>query len=408
VPAQRDNRSRDNRGRPAPPTSHRKTKSAKKPRSPKSRRRRKLVGRSILAVFLLVTGYVGVTMYPYLVQPGTDPLEGRIAEWGRDHDLGFAVTWLENHTYQAPATGGSLTASQLAQLGGPSAKPKRSGAPAADLPSNIAALASPALPGEGVWQPETSTAAGVPIVEKAVLRPDAQHTSQLAYVEWMRQSALEFTLNPGYQQPGGSWPTPDKIVAGASTGLVATWNGGFKLTPDDDALGGFYASGRTAFPLVQGQASEVFYRDGSLRIGAWGRDEKMSPDVVGVRQNLSLLVDHGQVMVDAGAGSSAKWGITISNAYFVPRSGVGMTADGDIVYVGGADLSVLTLAQLLKAAGAVYGMELDINTDWVSFMNYAPGGDPASPTPTKAWDFLQSADRYYQSSDRDFVSVFTR
>ncbi|HEV2635589.1 MAG TPA: phosphodiester glycosidase family protein [Actinocrinis sp.] len=381
----------------------------KKVRSAKSRRRRKIVLRSTLGVFLLVTGYVGVTLYPYLTQPGTDPLEARVAEWGRDHHLGAAVTWLENHTYQAPATGGSLTASQLAQLStGPTAAPPPAGPAATGLPAAIVPLASPPLPGEGDWQPVTLGADGRPVVEKAVLRPDAQHTSALAYVEWMKQSALKFILNPGYQQPGGTWTTPNKLVKGQSTGLVATWNGGFKLTPNDDALGGFYADGKTAIPLVAGQASEVFYQDGSLKIGQWGRDESMTPDVVGVRQNLSLLVDGGQVMVDAGAGSSAKWGITISNAYFVPRSGVGMTKDGDIVYVGGSDLSVLTLAQLLQAAGAVYGMELDINKAWVSFMNYSPGSDPGSPTPAKAWDFIQAADRYYDPSDRDFVSVFTR
>jgi Phosphodiester glycosidase len=385
---------------------------AGKVRSAASKRRRKIALRSVLGVFLLISGYVGATLYPYLTQPGTDPVEARVAEWGRDHHLGAMVTWLENTTYQAPATGGSLTASQLAQLGhGPAGTPQSAGptGPAGTgLPADIVPLASPPLPGEGAWQPVTLGADGRPIVAKAVLRPDAQHTSALAYVEWMKQSALKFTLNPGYQQPGGSWPTPDKLVQGQSTGLVATWNGGFKLTPNDDALGGFYAAGRTAIPLVDGQASEVFDRDGSIKIGQWGRDETMGPDVTGVRQNLSLLVDGGRIMVAAGAGSGAKWGVTVSNAFFVARSGVGMTADGDIVYVGGSELSVLTLAQLLKAAGAVYGMELDINKAWVSFMNYSPGSDPSSPTPVKAWDFEQAADRYYLSSDRDFVSVYVR
>jgi hypothetical protein len=426
VPRQRDpNRVEPGRaesGRSGGPTSHRKGKPAKEPEKPQKpgkpekrkkvvparvRRRRKFVRRSMLGVFLLVAGYVGVTMYPYLTQPGTDPASARVAEWGRDHYLGFAVTWLENHTYQPPTTGGRLTASQLAQMAAARGGPP-TGAPVADLPPDIVPLASPPEPGEGVWQPVTTDSSGRPMLEKAVLRPDAQHTSELAYVAWMRQSALKFTLNPGYQQPGGSWSTPDQLEPGQDAGLVATWNGGFKLTPNDDALGGFYADGRTALPLVDGQAAEVFYQDGSMKIGQWGRDETMTPNVVGVRENLSLLVDQGQVMTAADAGSGAKWGITINNAFFVPRSGVGMTAGGDIVYVGGADLSVLTLAQLLKAAGAVYGMELDINTAWVSFMTYQPGDGLAAPVPTKLWDFQQPADRYYQSSDRDFVSVFGR
>jgi hypothetical protein len=315
---------------------------------------------------------------------------------------------MENQTYRAPPVGGSLNPSQLAQLRG-SGSHTPSGTPsvtprAADLPAPIVPLASPPLPGEGQWHPLVTDKAGVPVIESAVLRPDAQHTSELAYVAWMSRTALSFTLHPGFQQPGGSWATPDQIPAGQRTGLVATWNGGFKIA---DSLGGYYAEGRTATPLVPGKAAEVFYKDGSIKIGQWGRDETMTSNVVAVRQNLSLLVDNGQVTVGPGDGSSAEWGYTIKNSYYVARSGVGMTANGDIVYVGGSALSVYTLAQLLRQAGAVYGMELDINPTWVSYMTYG-GPDPANPQPTKLWDFAQAADRYFQPSSRDFVAASLR
>jgi hypothetical protein len=369
------------------------------------KRRRRLVRRSALGVFVALFGYVGVTMYPYLIAPGTDGVSARVAEWGRDHHLSWAVTWLENASYKAPPVGGKLSASQQAQLGAPADPVPHKTVVVPDLPANIAPLAAGPLPGEGVWHPVTLGPAGVPVVEKAALRSDAQHTSELAYVVWMNQKALKFTLHPGYQQPGGSWQTPDTIPTGQRAGLVATWNGGFKIKPDD-ALGGFYAQGRTAVPLVRGKAAEVFYADGSVKIGTWGVDETMTADVVGVRQNLSLLVDSGNVMVGSGDGSSAQWGYTIKNSYFVARSGVGMTATGDIVYVSGPGLSVYTLAELLRAAGAVKAMELDINPSWVSFMSYS--GSAANPSPNKLWDFAQPADRYFQPSDRDFVSVYTR
>ncbi|MBS2964988.1 phosphodiester glycosidase family protein [Actinocrinis puniceicyclus] len=371
---------------------------------PHVRRRRKIVWRSVLGVFLVFFGYVGITLYPYLAAPGTDRLAARVAEWGRDHYLGWAVTWLENASYKPPPTGGGLDSGQLAQLqGAPAPSPT---VKAADLPANITPLAAGTVAGEGIWHPVTMDAQGVPIVEKAALRPDAQHTSNLAYVVWMNQKELRFTLHPGYQQPGGTWQTADSISQSDRAGLVATWNGGFKVRPDD-ALAGFYMDGRTAVPLVTGKAAEVFYTDGSIKIGQWGRDETMGPKIKAVRQNLSLLVDNGQVTVGPGDGSSSQWGYTIKNSYFIARSGVGMTAKGDIVYVSGRFLSVYTLAKLLQAAGAVDGMELDINPDWVSFMTYA-GPDPANPTPTKLWDFVQPAGRYFQPSDRDFVAVHKR
>lgn len=397
------------------------------------RRRPKYALRALLVALLLLVGYTAVTMYPYITGPGTDPLNARVAEWARDHGMSTLVTWLENESYTAPPTGGNLSASQLALLkskaksgvrhgqgqgqgqGQPaktSAQGKKASgasavAPAADLPPDIAPLAAGRIAGEGVWQPAVLNAAGAPVVETAALRPDSQHTSALAYAAWLDQKALRFSLYPGYQQPGGSWSMPDELTEDQRPGLVASWNGGFKVRPDD-ALGGFYADGRTAVPLTPDRAAEVFYTDGSMKVGLWDRDESMQPNVAAVRENLNLLVDNGRVAVGEYDGSGAQWGYTIMGWYYIARSGVGMTANGDIVYVAGSELSVYTLAQLLKAAGAVYAMELDINPSWVSFMTYNGIADPADPTPTKLWDFNQSANRYFEPSDRDFVAVHAR
>lgn len=373
----------------------------------RGRKIRRRVFRSTLAILLVVLGYVGYTIEPYLSYAGTDSVAARVAEWGRDHHLSWAVTWLENATYKAPPVGGKLSSQQVQALQGATVAPSQ--AAKDELPADIPPLAAGTVAGEGVWHPAVRDAAGVPIVEWAGLRPDAQHTSELAYVAWMNQKALSFQLHPGSQQPGGSFPTPDELGPSARKGLVATWNGGFKLNPND-SLSGYYEDGRTVRALVAGKASEVFYKDGSVKIGAWGRDVSMTADVVGVRQNLSLLVDNGQVTAAATSGSGAEWGLTVNNAFFVPRSGVGLTAKGDVIYAGGPDLSVASLAHLLKQAGAVNAMELDINADWTSYMYYnvPAGGNPANPVPAKLWDFKQAADRYFQPSSRDFVAVYAR
>ena len=381
----------------------------KKPRRAVTRARkiRRYTFRSLAVVLVIALSYVGYTIEPYLTYAGTDSVAARVAEWGRDHHLSWAVTWLENTTYKAPPTGGKLSSQQVQQLQGATVAPSQ--AAKDDLPANIQPLAAGSVPGEGVWHPVVMGSLGVPVVEVAGLRPDAQHTSALAYVAWMSQKALKFQLHPGSQQPGGTFTTPDQIPAGQRTGLVATWNGGFKVNPND-SLSGYYEDGVTVKPLVDGKASEVFYKDGTVKIGQWGRDVTMTPQVTGVRQNLSLLVNQGQETSAANSGSGAEWGVTVNNAFFVPRSGVGITASGDIIYVGGPDLSVNTLALLLKQAGAVEGMELDINADWTSYMYYnvPVGGDPLNPSPTKLWDFKQAADRYYQPSSRDFVAAFMR
>jgi len=396
----------DARHDPARRANRRKGKRSRKPLT-RARRIRRRIFRSVLLVFVVVFGYVAYTIEPYLTYAGSDTVAARVAEWGRDHRLSWAVTWLENTTYKAPPVGGKLNDQQVKQLQAPTI----SAAQAArdELPGDIPPLAAGSVPDEGVWHPAVADSTGVPIVEWAGLRPDAQHTSELAYVAWMNQKSLTFQLHPGSQQPGGSFPTPNELASGSRTGLVATWNGGFKVNPND-SLSGYYEDGVTVHALVDGKASEVFYRDGSVKIGEWGRDVSMTSQVTGVRQNLSLLVDNGQVMSAGDSGSGSKWGLTVNNAFFVPRSGVGVTAKGDVIYVGGQDLSVDTLAQLLKQAGAVDAMELDINADWTSFMYYTvpSGGDAANPVPAKLWQFAQPADRYFQPSSRDFVAVYKR
>ena len=66
------------------------------------------------------------------------------------------------------------------------------------------------------------------------------------------------------------------------------------------------------------------------------------------------------------------------------------------------------LAELLKRAGAVTAMQLDINPEWMSFMYYLPR-DPADPTPVALLpDQMQPPDRYYSVSGRDFTTVYAR
>jgi hypothetical protein len=153
----------------------------------------------------------------------------------------------------------------------------------------------------------------------------------------------------------------------------------------------------------------VFHRDGQVAIGAWGRDVAMGPGVVGVRQNLRLILDHGIVpaAVDSNVGNS--WGRTLGGGYFVWRSGAGLTRDGRLVFVYGPALSVRTLADLLQRAGCVEGMQLDINPAWMSFMYYSASPDPANPVPHKLLaNQERPADRYFTPTSRDFVAAFAR
>ena len=218
-----------------------------------------------------------------------------------------------------------------------------------------------------------TTPGGDPLLQTTTLHTD----NSTAAVVWIHQSAARFELHPGYSQPGGgAWSQPDMVPPGSRAGLVATWNGGFLMR---DSGGGFYLDGKQTGGLVPGVASEVFRRDGSLTVGIWGRDATMGPDIVGVRQQRGLLVDAGRVAADID--DLGAWGATDAGATHVRRSGVGVTAQGDVVYVIGRAMSPRSLATALQQAGAVRAMQLDINISWPSFMAYdglaRPPGPPA-------------------------------
>lgn len=284
--------------------------------------------------------------------------------------------------------------------------PPRPPVPVVPLHAALRPLVSPAGPGEGRFTPLVEVK-GQPVIQSTTVRPDAADTQFPVGVVWMRRDALRFDLHPGSQEPGGYWRVPPTVPDDRRTGLVATWNGGFKVS-NGDSHGGFYLDGRTVGELRTGAASEVFHRDGSLTVGVWNRDVGMGPDVVGVRQCLVPLVDHGRITGDVYQGGTATWGLTDGGNTMVPRSGIGVDRNGDLVYVGGRLLSVESLATLLQRAGAVTAMMLDINLSWPSFMSYDASWKPHDPVPRNLVNFVRSPYRYYDVSSRDFVAAYAR
>jgi len=339
--------------------------------------------------------------------PGDDDASVKLAEWARDHWLGPVVTAAEAVQYRLnpPQTGGTPDTSQLASGAAENTNASKKvgtspGASVVPLQARLSTPVTPALPGEGVFVPAASTKAG-PLVQFTYVRPDTVHTSYLTGVAWMSHT-LHFVLHPGFQDPGTTGMSqPAQITTAQLPGLLASFNGGFKLK---DAQGGYYDHGHTVGALVAGAASFVIYKDGHATVGTWGTDVKMAPDVAFVRQNLQPLITGGVVAPNLDANVQSNWGATVGGGYAVWRSGIGVTASGDLVYAGGDALSVGSLADILHRAGAVTAMQLDINKAWVSFMAYSHSGGTA--TPHKLGSFQRPADRYLSPTSRDFVAVY--
>ena len=67
-----------------------------------------------------------------------------------------------------------------------------------------------------------------------------------------------------------------------------------------------------------------------------------------MRQNLELLVDNGQLNPAVDENDTSVSGATLGNNVFVWRSGVGVDANGALIYAGGPAMSVLSVAKTLQ------------------------------------------------------------
>ena len=367
------------------------------------------VGIVVVLVALLVP--VGVSYVHALNRAGTDTVGVRTVEWIRDNGGNGIVNTVERwwYTNNPPPTGGKPKAIKVQQT---ITAPPATYPTIQRLPPPTARVATPAAqvePNEGVWAPTGRLVLGQPAIYTTFVRPDALHTAYYTGLMWLDTKLLRANYVPGLQEPGGGAPNPwgSQVPPDQRETLIAAFNSGFKM---DTARGGAYLNGTTIRPLVGGAASLVIMKDGSATVASWGRDVAMSPDVAAVRQNLELVVDNGQLNPALRENDTNAFGATLGNNVYVWRSGVGVTADGALVYAGGPALSITALARTLQAAGAVRAMELDINTDWVSAYTYGPSNpaDGSSPIVGKKLldNMSRDGSRYLQPGERDFFAFF--
>jgi len=194
------------------------------------------------------------------------------------------------------------------------------------------------------------------------------------------QRQVELTLHSGTIDAGGSgWRWGAAVIGSERRQLVAAFNGGFKLAT---GAGGFMSYGRVGVPPRDGLGSIVTYTDGRTEIGAWHADVPApGMPVASVRQNLTLLIDHGIAAPTVDCVSC--WGTTVGGVSDPARSALGITADGHLVWAGGEHLTPAQLADAMLGARVVRAVELDINPDWVAGYLYGHRGGhgPLAPVP---------------------------
>jgi hypothetical protein len=368
--------------------------------TPPNRSRRRWALVLSAAVLISAAAWPTASYISALTYPGSASFTVRTVEWVRDHGGGGLVDLVENWWYSNPP---SAAAPNLASLPSPAApSPSRPRAPA---PIPVPPGLGP-LPGEGRWAAGRADPGGAPAIFTTFERPDPRHPSIVAGVARIDTHTTRLQLVAGTTQPDHTTgPEHAQVPVDARAGLVATFNSGFKMI---DANGGFYANGSTARALRPGAASVVIRADGSATVGQWGRDATLIPDVVAVRQNLDLVVDDGRPVAALADNTGDRWGSTHNQVQYTWRSGLGIDAAGNLVYVAGGAMNLTTLAAALVQAGAVRGMQLDIHTQMVDFLTYPAGADHSSNGVKLLPGMAGGANRYLLPDQRDFFAVILR
>ena len=329
-----------------------------------------------------------------MLQPSNVGTGVRAVEWLRDNGAAGLVSEVEHVYYSlnAPATGGPALR-KLPRVGAASAR--------GFAPPAIAPVIEPALPGEGVWHGTGPLVAGASPVLVTTFRPDPSYPGMVAGVAWIDTARASLALYPGRYEPPNDGNQPAEVPPLLRGALLATFNAGFKL---EDSGGGFLVGGQVYAPLRDGQATLIAYTDGRVDIRSWTGGAEPGPGVVCARQNLPLIVSNGRLAANLSDGP--EWGATLGNAVRVWRSAVGVDAHGDLLYAAADLQTAASIAQILQRAGAVRAMELDINSEWVTFNFYGAWGaaDPQRLLP----DMTRDATRYLTPDDRDFFAVYAR
>ena len=293
--------------------------------------------------------------------------------------------------------------------------------PATTLPSVTTTTAAPYTPppikaqvaaagaNEGQWVSRSPWVPGTAAVLETTWHPFPSNPGVTAYGFWMRAESTLLGLFPGYKGPGRTTLDrgPEQVPLQGRRGLLATFNSGFYIDSGDaglDSPAGFYTNHVLYYPMRTGLATVVQKTDGTTDVLSWGGGTSPGEDIITARQNLPMLVENAQ---PTGASTNnTAFGVTIGNASATWRTGLGVDAKGNLIYVTAPELTAAGLAQVLVEAGAVRGMQLDINPAWPIYNTYS-GPDAAGPVQNVP-NSQQVPWRFLSSSTKDFFALYLR
>lgn len=266
-------------------------------------------------------------------------------------------------------------------------------------------------PGDGAWVPiaDTQHPGDPPRMHKTLLHPDRLRSWAAVSVVAVDLRQVDLHMMAGSHEPKNSTREAFKyerkaiIAPEQHPELLAAFNGGFR------AEHGHYGMRVDGVTLVQPRRLSCFiakYPDDRLRVGDWQELEKTAEDAVWWRQTPGCMVDGGELHSGLRSEKNTYWGATLDGDTIIRRSALGLSADGQVLYVGIGDFTTAkVIAVGMRHAGAHYVAQLDVNWSYPKFVLYEPrlSGSPELIAKPLCKGFEFSEDEYVRKrADRDF------
>ena len=349
-----------------------------------------------------------------------DPLQQRLATWGRNHGLSPVIDWLETFSFNEPPSAapadqltlgvagiGTTTTVDGSDGGGPSTtEPDATTTtvdPGPQPPDPLLPVFDPPLGGEGQWTPIAS-AGGYPALWATSVRPLADAGSVVGSLVVIDQTYLRAGMFNGEEEPGGDWARDDRVPPELYPSLVAAMNGGFRF---EHVKGGYVTEGKVVKPLRDGDATLAVSReDGRLVIGKLGREILDDGSWLSIRQNLTLMVDEGTSWVQWGRDNGTFWGANYGRDVYVNRSGVCELVDGRLMYLMVGPVSAEQFADAMINVGCRKGIQLDINGTWPNFFTFQKNADGSVLPIFLDTRMGSNTYRYIKGSSKEFFAFF--
>lgn len=295
---------------------------------------------------------------------------------------GDMLTWLEEILTRLPSTDEPTKVAQHTVRRGPVKAPGEGNAqeapsdPMFPKPAAIPPLyTSPKLDGEGIWTDDglPKGSDGRPLLYKTVYRPSVEFPNSVVYMAVFDMKRVKPRFFLGNTEPGvyeiqdmGSNEDLSKIVAITN----AMW-----MQQHARGAGAIFR-GREVYPMVEGMATLVVFRDDSVDILEWSKEipRRLVRDA---RQLRHLIVKNGKVVDEVlknGKLEEAEIGLggflvddsgrsTMRNKFWflANRTAFGIRGDGNLVFAMGHHISTKDLAKALVLAGCKSAIHGDAN-----------------------------------------------